>query len=246
MNAVMEVIDANAGIVRSVPQRTKVIIIAAGSSKWEHLDLLEDPSYEVWGCNAIPVTDRAGRFRADRWFELHPIEAQTDEEMVWIRNCPKPFYMFMPRVQGEMTPWEASIFNAKDEQAGRDGRNFIDPRTCGLTETLVRYPMDRACHINSFFACTFGYQIALAMMEGFEEIALLGCDLANGTQRERSLERACVMWWAGYAQGRGTKIWIPPKSTLDKHPYLYGASYWTEARFGREYCDILREQEVAL
>jgi hypothetical protein len=88
--------------------------------------------------------------------------------------------------------------------------------------------------------------MALALMEGFETIALLGVDLPSGTQRERCLERPGVEWWIGFAEGLRRRIELPKSTTLNSHPYLYGASYWTEADFGRNYCLVFNDQEVAL
>jgi hypothetical protein len=247
------VIDRDAAILEADTRRPGVVIVGAGRSRHDRLDLFESHDYEVWGLNAVPMRDREGRFRADRWFELHPVEAQTAQEMHWLRTCHVPFYMFMPRRSGVMTDVEKQIFNQSDmlrdhgvsEKLGRKGRNFIDPRECGLTERLVRYPLGRARRIRDFFTCTFAYQIALALMEGFEEIVLVGVDLAAGTQRERTVERACVEWWVGFAEGRGVKVTYPKGMLLTMHPFHYGASYWTEAAFTRHYCEALHEQEIA-
>ncbi len=70
--------------------------------------------------------------------------------------------------------------------------------------------------------------IALAVEEGFGEIGLFGVDLNLGTARERTLERLCVLWWLGYAEGKGITVTIPAKSSLLLHPRRYGYEYKEE------------------
>lgn len=63
----------------------------------------DDEDWEVWGCNSLwrKHLDSQGRFRADRWFEMHPLSAQTDQEMQDMSDCPVPLYvlykMFIPQ-----------------------------------------------------------------------------------------------------------------------------------------------------
>ncbi len=80
--------------------------------------------------------------------------------------------------------------------------------------------------------------IALAVEEGFGEIGLFGVDLNLGTARERTLERLCVLWWLGYAQGKGVKVTVPFGSSLLDHPLRYGYDYHTE----NEWCKVYLEQ----
>lgn len=72
-----------------------------------------------------------------------------------------------------------------------------------------------------YFACTFAYQIALAMKQGATEIAMYGTPLA--TNREIVVERPCVAWWLGLAEGRGIKVSVHHSSPsgLMYHPYRY-------------------------
>jgi len=74
--------------------------------------------------------------------------------------------------------------------------------------------------------------IALAVEEGF------GVDLNLGTAGGRTLERLCVLWWLGYAQGRGVKVTVPFGSSLLDHPLRYGYDYRGEV----EWCNTYLEQ----
>jgi hypothetical protein len=58
---------------------------------------MDDPAYEIWGLNHANrlgfMVDSRGRFRADRWFDLHQRHAQSDLDMIWIDQCPIPIYL---------------------------------------------------------------------------------------------------------------------------------------------------------
>jgi len=103
----------------------------------------------------------------------------------------------------------------------------------------VLYPLKAimALGYREYFSCTFAYQIALAIYEGYTEIGLYGIELFNGSPRERLLERACVEYWIGVAQGRG--ITINEFSGLAKQHYLYGYHYDQELKFGNNEVDRL-------
>ena len=105
----------------------------------------------------------------------------------------------------------------------------------------VQYPlaeMERAFPMPApFWASTFAYQMALAMSEGFTEIALLGMDF--GTPREWLFERPNLLFWAGVARGRGIRLIWPGESTLFRHVGRYGYDYQKEVDWCREGVDYL-------
>lgn len=111
----------------------------------------------------------------------------------------------------------------------------------------VRYPLERvrAAGFRDYFTCTFAYQIALALTDGFEVIGLWGLSLSRGTGRERLVERACVEYWLGVAEGRGVRI--VEDSGLARQPYLYGYDYHEEMEEIRLECDavahVIREEQ---
>ncbi len=192
------------GIVEPVePRRNRVAILGATPTN-RHAPL-EDPSWEIWGLNRIlsPHYDWQGRFRADRWFELHPMSVQSREDLAWIRTCPVPLYTLGDHPE---LPLAVRFPLGFVEDLGRD-----------------------------LFSCTFCYQIALAVAEGFKVIGLYGVDLDLGDYRERTLERACVLWWLGFAEGRGVSIVLPKESRLLNHPKRYGYDYHAEVKWCREY-----------
>lgn len=201
--AVARDIDPAASVFTSTgPRRRKVAIIGAYPSRAGAP--FDDPAWEVWGCNAMYglCTDGKRRFRADRWWEMHPLTVppQTEHELELMRAAPVPLYTF------EVEP---SIAQS------------------------VRFPLERLLALpgaRDYFSCTFAYQIAFAVAEGFEEIALYGVELTGG--REYLLERPCVEYWVGYAQGRGVRVTIGEESALCWYPYHYGYDYDEEKAFG--------------
>ena len=188
--------DVARGHVSVEPQRQKVLIVGGGVSRyWAPLD---DPTYEVWCCNDLAsiCVDSLGRFRADRWFELHVRDAAVEwrrraDFWEWLSTMPVPLYQFSRRDSAQSLEYPL--------------------------ETVIRAGRD-------YFGCTFAYQIGLAIAEGFDTIALYGVDL--GTAREATVERATVEWWAGYAEGQGLTIEWPPCTRemirCGHHPYRYG------------------------
>lgn len=90
----------------------------------------------------------------------------------------------------------------------------------------VRYPIEAVeAQMGGYWACSFAYQIALALFMGVSDIGLYGVELAWGTLRERTVEWACVSWWVGFAEGCGATIHLPATSRLGRHSFRYGLEY---------------------
>jgi len=195
--------------------RKKVAITGAGKSL-RRLPWL-DRDYEIWGLNNFwnAMRDPQGRLRADRWFELHPPTEDIQDE----------FDMQWLR--------ECPVPIYTTEPFDKNPNAVVFP----LQELSIKY--------RDYFSCTFAYQIALAIDEGFEEIAVHGLELVHGTQREATVERACVDWWLGYAEGLGITIDIPTGDHVLKHWARYGFDYWQEANIVRQYVGSFVDRKVA-
>lgn len=89
--------------------------------------------------------------------------------------------------------------------------------------SAVKYPLEAAIAVGrDYFACTNAYQIALALHEGATEIALFGAPLQ--ANREVVVERPCVAWWLGLAEGRGVRVTVNNGDRtigLLQHPFRY-------------------------
>lgn len=139
--------------------------------------------------------------RFDRHFELHPRSVQNDRELAWLAQCPTPCYVL------DLAEWEGTVPNA------------------------VQFPLERVLDVTRgrrYFTCTFAFQIALAITEGAHEIGLWGVDLDWGTERERLVEKPCVEYWIGLAEGRGIAVTLPRVTPLCSRQYLYGYAYHKE------------------
>jgi len=220
-NAATAIVDARSGLVRCTPPRTKVALIAASIGR--EFAPYDDPDWEVWALNAVPSVDRLGRLRADRWFEMHVRSAQSEADMRWITRCPVPIYL--------PPHWAERVINQADTLPESE-----------RVPNAVRYPLEAVeSNFAGYFTCTFAYQLALALLEGFTHIGLYGVELAYGTMRERSVEWACVSWWLGYAEAKGVTIELPPSSRLGRSRYRYGIEYDAEKRDVERYCALMVE-----
>lgn len=184
---------------KSNEARGKVAIVAGDQSY--SLAPFDDDEWEIWSCNSMwnLCKDSLGDFRADRWFEMHPMSVQTEDELKAIRRCPIPIY---------------HLGDAKSEQAPLGV-------TYPIEAILKKFPY-------RYFTCTFAYQIALALHAGFSMIGLFGVELDRGTARERLVEKACVEFWVGIALGAGVKVITPEESRLCTQSHFYGYNYHEE------------------
>lgn len=216
-NAEVHIRSRMSGICLTDPPRRKVAIVGAGVGR-EHAPY-DDPEWEVWSLNAVPSLDSSGRLRADRWFEMHVRAAQSEKDLRWIKACPVPIYL-VP--------------------------SWADLNPVAEAPTYVRYPLEAVeRRFGSYFTNSFAYEMALAIHEKFTTVGLYGCELAFGTERERTVEWACLSWWMGLAEGIGVEVKLPPISFLGSHRYRYGVEYYEEKRYVELYVDRLRRGDRA-
>lgn len=133
--------------------------------------------------------------RFTRWFEMHPIECLTD-------YCLPEYLEFLQTC----------------------GVPVITRAPTDLIPTATPFPFDRAVEtFGSYFESTIGYMLALAILEGYQEIALFGVDMAPGTVYEA--HRNSTEYLIGWARGRGIDVFVPQRSFLLKPTNgLYGAT----------------------
>lgn len=81
---------------KTFPSRKKVSLVGFEQA-YTPTAPMDDPSYEIWGLNHANrigfMVDSQGRFRADRWFDLHQQHAQSQADLDWIHTCPLPIYL---------------------------------------------------------------------------------------------------------------------------------------------------------
>lgn len=169
-----------------------------------------DPEWQVWAINGIMPIDHERRFRADVWFDLHQRCAQNADDLKWIQESPFP--IFVPP-------------DLEDE--GPNARHFP------LDEIEARFGV-------SYFACSFAYMIALAILRGdVTDLGLYGVDLAYGTMRERTVEYANTSYWIGRAEQAGLIVHLPAPTRMVTHRGRYGFEYDDELDATQEYVDFM-------
>jgi hypothetical protein len=195
----LTIIDQAKGLV-DIGDRQKIAICGFASSS-RHLIPVDDPSWIIVGLNQL----YRHMPRADVWYDIHLNWEQdnvdgTDHEG-WIKSCGIPVFMSDPPKQ---------------------------------FPTAVRYPVERLIqkHGIDYFTSTVSFMIAWAIdcidMKVADtgnaysdySIGVFGIDLIVGTEYE--VQKACVEYWLGIAEGRGIKIVLPPQSALLKQAYRYG------------------------
>ena len=130
--------------------------------------------------------------RADRWFEIH---TEYNEAVV------------------EGTDYEAWVRTCPVPLYMTHGFEHIP--------NAVRFPIEEAmARFGDYFTSTIAYMFALAIMEGFEEIAVYGIDLV--VHGEYLFEKPCAEYYLGYAMARGVTVRIPEASALLKQTHRYG------------------------
>lgn len=154
--------------------------------------------------------------------------ALDDSWEVW---CLNDEYKLSPELAAKATRWFELHGNTPLTRARRPADHWQKIADLGIPvytlyelpgiETAVKFPIEEAAKIRDYFACTFAYQIALALMEGVTELRLYGTPLIGA--REALVERPNVEWWLGYAQGQGVKVSVIHDSDvgLDRQPYRY-------------------------
>lgn len=123
---------------------------------------------------------------------------------------------------------------------------YVPPDLVDVNPLCVRFPLEKLeREFAPYWSCTFAYQLALAMSEGYTHIGLYGVELAYGTPRERTVEWACVSWWLGFAAALRIKIYLPRHSRLTQHSHRYGLDYDAEKNATDDYIELTRELDRA-
>lgn len=166
----------------------------------------EDPTMEVWTLNEAYNLLNAKKIplnRISRWFEIHDPNSptkNTPEHIQFLKNCPVPLIM-----QNEYEEFPSSIAYPRQQVREYFNQNFIiDDVGSPYTE----------------YSNSISWMVALAILEGYEEIWITGVDMAQ--QQEYAWQRSSCSFFIGFAAGKGIKVLIPRTSELCKFPQDYG------------------------
>jgi hypothetical protein len=154
-----------------------------------------DPSWEIWGLNdlhgSIP--------RYDRWFDIHTRD-NIDEDVRLNRTPPGSKCGL-----GGLATLNVPVYM---QERYDDVPNSIK---FPLKEITDKY--------GNYFTNSISYMTALAIYEGYHEIAIFGVDMAVSS--EYNVQRPSCEYFIGLARGAGIKVYIPPASDLCKTRFLY-------------------------
>jgi len=173
----------------------KKVAIVCGAPASEMEAPFEDKSYEIW-----VLGNRVGNFKGKRFtriFEIHDKpggQAEKDPDRYWgaLLSLGKPLIV---------------------------GAGF--PHKHKLAK---KFPFDKAREMfgETYLTSTPAFMIALALLEGFDHIAIYGVDM-HVDDSEYFWQRPCLEAWIGFAKGRGVDVYIHPSSPVLKSHYIEGS-----------------------
>jgi hypothetical protein len=179
----------------------------------------DDDSFEIWGVNNGYLLMK----RFTRWFEIHNI---TFDGQHYYRRGAREFRgtdmdVYMQKLAELNVPvymqqqWAAvpnSVVYPLAEVAKMLGSQLGWYNHEGFEGAQPGYDV--------YFTNTISYMIAVALLEGFEEIHVYGVDMAVDTEYHH--QRPSCEFFLGWAAGKGIKMYIPPQCDLMKTRFLYG------------------------
>ena len=177
----------------------------------------DDPSLEIWSLNdAYLCRDGAGQGprRADRWFELHPLDKfvyrKRDQKIIFSNQIPPGHYV---RPDGHID-WLKS-------QSKTIPVYLQNEPPADWPANARRFPLEAIeTEFGVYWASGPSYMVALAIVEGYSEIHVYGIHLA--TEEEYVHQRPNFEFWLGIARGRGIKVVMADESPVLKHGWKYG------------------------
>lgn len=230
-------------------KRKKVAIIGCADSKSSAP--FGDPAWDCWGVNNLYVTIPPEKF--SRWFEIHYIHQADDGKFLRrfsdnFRGKPVGDYLkdlaalkipvmmqrLWPEVpNGVLYPLDKVLrtFSAVNGWLNRhpiDDGGDIDLSNPSIIKWSASGGLAHEPRVISkgYLTNSISYMLALAIVEGYEEIGVWGVDMAVSSElrgkNEYSWQRPSCEFFLGWAAGMGVKVYIPPTADLLKCRNLYG------------------------
>lgn len=181
------------------PEVTTVVLCGHAPTSRE-LAEWNRPDTEYWTMNDSHAW-MVGRYRIDRWFEVHS-----------------------PKVYRNPVRRSAGYVDHLRQFPGVVYMQEVDPEI----PTSVRYPLEAVAGLTKWanlerqrgpFGSSFGWMIALGILEGFKRIEMYGCDLS--TSEEYKSQRPATYYWIGRCEGAGIEFVLPSATPLLDEPF-YG------------------------
>lgn len=186
-------------------RRGRKVCIVGFAKTSRDLAPYDSPEWEIWGVNDAWSFAQ----RADRWFEVHSTWIYEWElrrnagHISWLRQFGEAGgIVYLLEARPDMPhavrfPFEDVVNNLWPHRATEGDHKTSRP----------------------YLTSSIAYMQALAIAEGFEDIAVVGVDMAADS--EYADQRPCCEYLVGLAQGRGIRMWLPEACGLLNGP-LYG------------------------
>lgn len=116
---------------------------------------------------------------------------------------------------------------------------WVHPRIWDEFPKARRLPVENMKDLmeGEYFASTFSYMLAKAILDEVEEIAIHGINLT--ADDEYQYQRPNAEYLIGLARGKGIKVTINERSALLKAPFIYGDGAMLKDPLLQEYEDRL-------
>ena len=192
-----------------------------------------EEAWEIWGVNNGYVKTP----RWTRWFEIHPVKFKSGS--YFRRKQIRPgIFEYSPDFRGANVEEYLRMLASLNCPVYMQKKWEIIPKS-------EAYPLEEVLNrFGNYFTNTISYQIALAIKEGFQEIALFGVDMATGS--EYGPQRPSCEFFLGVAAGMGIKIIIPPEADLLKARFLYAFQEREQAQWEKKVANMLGSMEQRL
>jgi len=166
---------------------------------------------EVWSLNnCYDALGKEAMELCTRIFEMHQLEKRRGPKDIGRDGKPHLWHL---------------------DQEGRKGRRIVmlneDPNITN-SEAYPLAEMEAKTGISTQWRGTPCYMIAMAIAEGYTHIRMFGLDQMDW---EHTLQREAMLFWMGYAVGRGIQISGCPTAlernmnTLGRYGYDYGPEF---------------------
>lgn len=194
----------------------KVAIIGTAPSSL-YLAPCNNDEWELWGIGGLfRFVDVPNIKNFTRWFDIHDLET--------IKAEPENFYEWIKNCSFSVYMQEefAEVLKA------------------------VEYPLDAILKTfpRKYFNSTVDYMLALAIYEGYTDIAIYGVNMAQDT--EYAEQRPSCEYWCGYCDGAKINLHIPQESNLLKSTYLYGYEQPKGDQMKKHYQDRIKEFDTRI
>jgi|GEM_PF-2969426 len=207
--AVFTTQDRDGGVF--ISDRKKVCIVGAGCSQYP-LQPDEENSWELWCCNGLFRLgfDSSNRFRADRWWEMHPFFAQTEDDVARLQVAPVDVYV---------------LYHSDAQWV---------PRYIAYPLHLIKQ-----FRFTPTFASTFAFQVSLAILHEMKTIRLVGIYMVEGREALIERANLLYWIGIAEGLGIEVQI-VDCHENLLQHTHDYGYDYKEEKATVEEYCrDVL-------